>query len=133
MSLTSNPSETPPPPPPPLSTSGVVTEDRTVAILAYVTIIGFIIAIVIHSSKKTALGAFHLRQVLGLIVSGFVAWVACVVLAFIPILGWLCIIAIWVGFFVMWLMGLIAAASGQQKPMPILGAKYQQWFGGAFN
>ena len=121
----SNPAETPTPPP--------TTEDRTVAILAYITIIGFIIAIVIHSGKKTALGAFHLRQVLGLIVSGLVTWVACIVLAFIPILGWLAIIVAWIGFFIMWLMGLIAAASGQQKPMPILGARFQKWFGGAFN
>ena len=118
--------ETPPPPPPP------ATEDRTVAILAYITIIGFIIAIILHSSKKTALGAFHLRQVLGLIVSGLVMWVACIILAFIPILGWLVIILAWIGFFIMWLMGLIAAASGQQKPMPIMGARYQKWFGGAF-
>ena len=118
--------ETPPPPPPP------ATEDRTVAILAYITIIGFIIAIILHSSKKTALGAFHLRQVLGLIVSGLVMWVGCIILAFIPILGWLAIIVAWIGFFIMWLMGLIAAASGQQKPMPIMGARYQKWFGGAF-
>ena len=120
----SNPAETPPPPP--------ATEDRTVAILAYITIIGFIIAIVLHSSKKTALGAFHLRQVLGLIVSGLVVWVACIILAFIPILGWLAIIVAWISFFIMWLMGLIAAASGQQKPMPIMGARYQKWFGGTF-
>ena len=128
----SNPSETPPPPPPPLGTPGV-TEDRTVAVLSYITIIGFIIAIVIHSGKKTALGAFHLRQVLGLIVSGLVMWVACIVLAFIPILGWLAIVVAWIAFFVMWLMGLIAAATGQQKPMPIMGAQYQKWFSGTFN
>lgn len=46
--------ETPPP------VAGT-TEDRTVAILAYITIIGFIIAIVMHSSKKTAIGTYHLR------------------------------------------------------------------------
>ena len=126
--LMSNPSDIPPPPPPPASG----TEDLTVAILAYITIIGFIIAIVLHSGKKTALGAFHLRQVLGLIVSGLVMWAGSIVLAFIPILGWLAIIVIWIGFFIMWLMGLIAAASGQQKAMPVLGDKYQRWFAGAF-
>lgn len=131
MSLMST--ETPPPPPPPLSSPSGATEDRTVAVLAYITIIGFIIAIVIHSGKKTALGAFHLRQVLGLIVSGLVMWVACIILAFIPILGWLAIIVAWICFFVMWLMGLIAAATGQQKPMPIMGGKYQSWFSGTFN
>jgi uncharacterized membrane protein len=124
----SNPADTPPPP----ASSAATTEDRTVAILAYITIIGFIIAIVIHNGKKTALGAFHLRQTLGLIVTAIVTWVACVVLAFIPILGWLAIIVAWIGFFIMWLTGLIAAASGQQKPTMILGDKYQKWFAGAF-
>lgn len=118
--------ETPPP-------ASAPAEDRTVAILTYLTIIGFIIAIVIHSSKKTALGSFHLRQGLGLIVSGIALGVCGVVLMFIPILGWLAVLAAWLLFFVMWLMGLIAAASGQQKPAPVLGAQYQKWFSGAFN
>jgi uncharacterized membrane protein len=118
---------------PPQVNPAPVAEDRTVAILTYLTIIGFIVAIVIHSSKKTALGSFHLRQGLGLIVTGIVFGVAGILLVFIPIIGWLAMLAAWICFFIMWLMGLIAAASGQQKPAPILGAKYQQWFGGAFN
>ena len=116
--------------PPPVSSPA---EDRTVAILTYLTIIGFIIAIVIHSGKKTALGSFHLRQGLGLIVSGIALGVCGVILMFIPILGWLAVLAGWILFFVMWLMGLIAAATGQQKPAPVLGAQYQKWFAGAFN
>ena len=48
------------------------------------------------------------------------------------LIGWLAMIAVWITFFVMWLMGLIAAASGQQKPTPVLGVHYQKWFGGAF-
>ena len=47
-----------------------VPEDKTVAILAYITLIGFIIAIVLHGQKKTALGAFHLRQMLGIFLTG---------------------------------------------------------------
>ena len=108
------------------------TEDRTIAILSYLTIIGFIVALVMHSSKKTALGSFHLRQTLGLIVSGLVLGVAGIVLAFIPILGWLALMAAWIGFLVLWLLGLIAAASGQQKPVPVMGEHYQKWFASAF-
>ena len=44
----------------------VATEDKTVAILSYITIIGFIAAIFMHQSHKTQLGAFHLRQVPGM-------------------------------------------------------------------
>lgn len=118
--------------PPPLGAPPAATEDRTVAILTYITIIGFIIAIVIHNGKKTALGAFHLRQGLGLIVSGLVFWVACFILAFIPFIGWLGILAAWLAFLIMWLMGLIAAINGEQKPTLLLGVQYQKWFSGAF-
>jgi uncharacterized membrane protein len=114
--------ETPPP----------ATEDRTVAILSYLTIIGFIVALVLHSSKKTALGAFHLRQTLGFIVTGIALSIGGAVLVFIPLIGWLAVMVAWLGFIVLVLMGLIAAASGQQKPAPVLGEYYQKWFANAF-
>ena len=110
------------------------SEDRTVAILSYITLIGFVIAVVLHSSgKKTALGASHLRQTLGLLITGLVLGVAAGILALIPILGVLTTFVIWGGLFVLWLLGLIAAINGQQKPMPVLGENYQKWFAGAFN
>jgi uncharacterized membrane protein len=107
----------------------VSSEDKTVAIVAYITIIGFIAAIIIHSNKKTQLGAFHLRQMLGIILTG----VAAMVCAIVPILGWIVYIVAVLALLVFWIMGLIAAIQGQTKPVPILGAKYQQWFAGAFN
>lgn len=110
------------------------SEDRTVAILSYITLIGFVIAVVLHSSgKKTALGAYHLRQTLGLLITGLVLGIAAGILALIPILGVLTTFVIWGGLFVLWLLGLIAAINGQQKPMPVLGENYQKWFAGAFN
>jgi len=125
---------TPPPvsasAPPPVASA---SEDKTVAILSYLTLIGFIVAIVMHSSKKTQLGAFHLRQVLGIFLTGAAIFVADFILAFIPILGWLCMLALWVSMLVFWLMGLIGAAKGEMKPVPILGPMYQKWFGNAFN
>lgn len=110
-----------------------VPEDRTVAIVSYITIIGFIVAVVLHSSgKKTALGSYHLRQCLGILVTGVAASVVAGILVFIPVLGWLAAMAIWVGLLVIWVTGLIAAANGEQKPALILGEHYQKWFAGAF-
>ena len=113
-----------------------VSEDRTVAILAYITIIGFIIAIVMHGSKKTPLGSFHLRQVLGLVVTGLALWLPGIIISMIPVVNFLMLL-IWpligISLFVLWLLGLIAAANGQRKPVPVLGEKYQQWFANAFN
>ena len=102
---------------PPVAT----TEDRTVAILSYITLIGFIAAVIIHSNKKTQLGAFHLRQTLGIFI--------CTLPIIIPFLGW-----IWGIFvFVMWIMGLISAVQGEMKPLPLVGPLFQKWFSGAFN
>lgn len=97
------------------------TEDKTVAILSYITLIGFIVAIVMNSSKKTQLGAFHLRQMLGLFLTSF--------LCIIPLLNILILICL----FVFWIMGLISAIKGEMKPVPLVGAMYQKWFGTAFN
>ena len=124
---------TPPPTPPGLSSEVPVSEDKTVAILSYLTLIGFIVAIVLHGNKKTALGTYHLRQALGLLLTAIACWILNVVLAFIPIIGWLTIMALWLGLFALWLMGLIAAANGQRKPVPVLGEHFQKWFGSAFD
>jgi uncharacterized membrane protein len=124
---TATPSPSTPPP------SAASTEDKTAAIVAYLTLIGFIVAILIHNGKKTKLGAFHLRQVLGLFITGLAVVVCEFVLVFIPILGWLAIVALWITVFVIWLMGLISAIGGQMKPAPILGPLYQKWFGTTFD
>ena len=71
-------------PPSQAAVAGATTEDKTVAILSYVTILGFIAAMIMHQSHKTQLGAFHLRQMLDLVVTGLVGGIRGVV----PILGW---------------------------------------------
>jgi len=117
------------PPPSPTPPAPVATEDKTVAIVAYLTLIGFIIAAIIHSNKKSALGAYHLRQSMGLILSSVVLSMV----GMIPILGWLVLILGMIFLFVLWVMGLIFAINGQAKPVPLLGPLFQQWFGTIFD
>jgi uncharacterized membrane protein len=108
--------------------AGVATQDKTVAILSYVTVVGFIVAILVHQSRKTQLGAFHLRQVLGLLLTGVVGGFAAVV----PILGWIVWFLLMIGMLVLWLLGLISALRGDMRPVPLLGEQYQRWFAGVF-
>jgi len=117
------PAETPPP---------AAGEDKTVAIVSYLTLIGFIVAIIIHGNKKTKLGAFHLRQMLGFMLTWIAVVVCQFVLIFIPILGWLAIFALYISMLALWVMGLVAAVNGQMKPMPVVGPLYQKWFGTTF-
>ena len=107
-------------------------EDRTAAILCYITIIGFIVAILLHTNRKTQLGAFHLRQALGLLLTGMAFGVGAIVLAFIPFIGWLAVLVGWIGLLALVIIGLLAAINGQQKAVPVLGEKYQQWFANTF-
>ncbi|MEZ4739737.1 MAG: hypothetical protein R2818_10410 [Flavobacteriales bacterium] len=104
-------------------------EDKTTAILAYITLIGFIVAVIMHGQKKTALGAFHLRQMLGIVIIGMSSYI----LIFIPILGWIAMAVLGVINLIMWVTGLIAAVNGEMKPAPVLGAKFQEWFKNTFN
>jgi uncharacterized membrane protein len=112
-------------------------EDKTVAIVSYLTLIGFIIAAVMNSSKKTSLGAYHLRQSLGLMLTSIALVVLDRVVGSVPLLGWLLGLAIsilgWVFLLVLWITGLLNAINGQKKPIALLGTLYERWFGNTFD
>ncbi|MBK8477353.1 MAG: hypothetical protein IPL39_13960 [Opitutaceae bacterium] len=130
-------SDTPAPSTPPAVSAD---EDNTIAIISYLFGIGFVIAAVMFSSKKTPLSAFHLRQSLGLIIVGIAGWfvfialgIMAAVLAGIPVVGFVLIksisllnMAYGLGMLVLWIMGILGAANREQKPLPVLGALFQQ-------
>lgn len=110
-------------------------QGKTVAILSYITLIGLIIAFVLHNDdkNKSELGAFHLRQAIGIFVSGIALSLAQFIFVFIPFLGWLinaasiiCMIAL----FVFWILGFISAINQEKKEVPFVGAFYQNLFSG---
>lgn len=48
----------------------VANEGKNIAIIAYITIIGLIIAFVMNNDKKDAFASYHIKQSLGLAVTG---------------------------------------------------------------
>ena len=118
--------------PEPVPSSAPLAEDKTTAIVAYLTLIGFVVAVILHGNKKTALGAYHLRQSLGLMLAWVATFFVNVILGFIPFVGWAIGLALWLGLIVLWVMGLIAAANGEMKPVPVIGVYFEKWFGRAF-
>ena len=116
----------------PAHSNSDATDDKTIAIVSYLTLIGFIVAVIMHGTKKTRLGAYHLRQSLGLMLTAIAVAFAVAIMAFVPFIGWLAGMAAWIGLLVLWVMGLLAAINGEQKPVPVLGVHFQKWFGNAF-
>ncbi|MES2678858.1 MAG: hypothetical protein V4635_03195 [Bacteroidota bacterium] len=102
---------------------------KTVAIISYITLIGWIIALIIHSGNKTRLGAYHLRQTLGLMILIVCVGILGYILYFIP-MGWAIKAALNIGLLVFWIIGLVSAISGDEKPLPIVGGLFQKWFAG---
>jgi len=92
-------------------------QSKVVAIVSYLTLIGWIVALIINMNKKTDLGSFHIRQSLLIMIVGLV-------LSWIPIIGWLLAIVL----FIFWIMGLVYAIQGQMKEVPIIGKYAQDWF-----
>lgn len=105
-------------------------EDKTIAILSYITFIGWIVAIVMHGSNKTKLGAFHIRQALGIFITLVAVAIVATILAFIPFLGWFIDLAMYIAMLAAWIMGLIGAISGEMKPLPVVGEFYQKILAG---
>lgn len=131
---------TPPSASPPQPTSVGTAEDKTIAIVSYLTLLGFLIALIMYSSNKTVLGAFHLRQCLGLILAGIGGWIGIIIvnliLVFIPVIGPIVALLLFWCFgltmVVFWIIGLLAAINGECKPVPLVGEQFQKWFAGAF-
>lgn len=111
------------------NTNNSTLDGKSIAIISYLTIIGWIIAYVLHGNNKTQLGAFHLRQSLFLMLTGFGITILQWILIFIPILGWIVSILLYfvlLGLFVLWILGLISAINGEEKEVPFIGKKGQE-------
>ncbi len=101
-----------------------INDGKSIAIISYLTFIGLIIAFIMNNDKKNAFAAFHIRQVIGLCVTG----IALSIVGAIPILGWLVSLVGSILIIVMWIMGILNAVNKKAKPLPVLGKYYAEWF-----
>ncbi|MDD3789458.1 MAG: hypothetical protein PHO94_12295 [Petrimonas sp.] len=103
-------------------------QGKTVAIVSYITFIGWIIAFILHNNNRTSLGAFHLRQSAFLYIIG----AALSILRRISdngALGFLLALA-GIVLFIFWIMGIIRALNSEEKPLPIIGKTAQDILSG---
>jgi len=108
-------------------------DGKTIAIISYMTWIGWIIALVMHGNNKSQIGAYHLRQSLLLHILAVAIGVLRMFFLFMPFIGFILFWLSWIifiGLVVLWVIGLIAAVNGEEKPIPLLGNWAQQMFAG---
>ena len=101
----------------------VVNEGKTAAIVAYLTIIGTIIAYFMNNDTKNSFASFHIRQALGIHITYFILGV---LISWFD--SWWISGAFYVFVAVLWFYGFLAALQGERNLVPVLGTKFQEWF-----
>jgi len=93
----------------------VYSKNKVVAIVSYITLLGWLVAIVLYDKHRSAFTTFHLRQSLGLIITG-------ALLALVPLIGWLMNVIVLLA----WLYAIYHAIQGRMEKVPALGDFYQK-------
>jgi uncharacterized membrane protein len=99
------------------------SEARTIAIVAYLTLVGSLIAITMNAEPKHDLGRFHCRQAFGLHIS-FLGLAIFISSAF-NFYAWA---GLYLMYFVLWIYGFLGALSSRQQMIPLIGTYFQKWF-----
>ena len=97
---------------------------KAIAILAHITIIGWIIALILNMKDKDEFTSFYVRQYLGIMISGLLGNL---------LLSMISVTAAWAwGIIVLtaWIISLISAITDKKNETPVIGQYFQEWFKG---
>lgn len=95
---------------------------KTTAIIAYLTIIGWIIAFIMNNKENNTFASFHIRQALGLMLTYFAVSIL------ISLTGIWMLSVLYLVVFIFVILGIIAAVQEEEKTVPVLGDYFQDWF-----
>ncbi|MCF6128812.1 hypothetical protein L1S35_03955 [Flavobacterium sp. AS60] len=99
-------------------------KSKNTAIVAYLTIIGAVIAIFMNQEEnRSDFGSFHIRQALGLFLSFFLLGY------FVGYANsWTVTSAFYLFYFILWIYGFSGALQGQKRELPLVGKLFQNTF-----
>lgn len=97
--------------------------NKNAAIVAYLTIIGAVIAIFMNNENKSAFASFHIRQALGIFLTFFALGYP---IGYFD--SWMISSAFYIFFFILWIYGFLGALNGEEKKVPLVGDFYQNLF-----
>lgn len=100
-------------------------DNKTLSIISYITIIGWLVAYFVGKDKADSLLKYHLRQSLGLMITAFlINIVISIIIITVPSLSFLSYISY--VFIAFWILGLINAINGVEKPIPLIGTMFEK-------
>lgn len=95
---------------------------KSTALLAYIPVVGFLIAYSINKEDKHPFATWHTKNMFGIFLMFFVA------LVFMsgqnPFIGDI----IWLISAILWIYSFIMASQNKEKGVPFLDGKFQEWF-----
>lgn len=98
-------------------------EGRTTAIVAYLTLLGCIIALSMNADPKHAFARFHTKQAFGLhiILLGGSLFLS----QWFNVYAWY---GLYIFYIVLWFYGFMAALNNKELEVPVIGKYFQKWF-----
>lgn len=103
---------------PPLADLEDIEKNKVWAIVSYLGIIG-VLVVALAESKNSPFAKFHLNQAVLLLIAGMIGGTVSLI---IPIIGWFVFLPIvQTGMMILWILGIVNAAQGQTKRLPLIG------------
>lgn len=99
-----------------------IVQNKVMAILAY---LGWLVLIPLFAAKESKYARFHVNQGLILAIVETVIMIVLSILTLIPVIRWIFYIVEAVAgivFLVMWIIGIMNAANGRAKELPVIGS-----------
>ena len=93
------------------------TKNTGMAVVAYIL---FFIPL-LTDAKKDPFVKYHVKQGLALFLSCIAIWILGSIMAFLPIIGWFFITILDVLLLVLFIIGIMNAIKGEEKPLPVIG------------
>ncbi len=98
---------------------------KNIALISYIPFIGWLIAFILYleNNTKDSLARFHLRQTLGIQI---ISIGGSIILGFFRV--YILLGPFDLACFALWILGLLSALKGQEKPVFYVGPYFQEWF-----
>ena len=94
------------------------------AIIAHITLVGWIIALILNMNDKDEFTSFYIRQYLGIMIIGVLGNAVLNMVNGTLAMVWGVIML------VAWLLSLIGAITDKKNETPVVGSYFQDWFKG---